>query len=396
MNASEYARRRGRLQERLRASGIDGFLVTQNVDMFYFTGSVFIGYVFIPAEGDPVSYVRRSFSRAKDECRAGAVAELGSLGRFREQLARDFPQVFEKTAPVIATEYDVLPVQVFERLQKALPGVQWKDGSVLIREIRMIKSADEIAILKKAGEAVDRTYERAFAGLKEGMKEIEWLAMMEYDLRLQGHIGIMRMRGYNQELVTGMLTSGEAAAMPAFFDGPAGGQGLSPAFPLGAGWKTIKRNEPILVDVGCCFEGYYIDQTRTAVIGELSDELNRAYRVSELILEETEKRLKPGAVCEDLYEHALAVAGEEGLGAHFMGYGPDQVKFLGHGIGLEVDEFPVLARKFQYRLEPGMVIAIEPKFSFPGLGVVGIENSYAITESGFEKLTVTRGGLIRL
>lgn len=393
----EHVRRRQRLQERMRESGIDGFLVTQNVDMFYFTGSIFIGYVFIPAEGESVSYVRRSLSRAKEECRAGSVEALGSLRRFGDQLTGDFPQVFKNNpAPVIATEFDVLPVQVFERLKHSLSQVQWKDGSVLIREIRMIKSDDEIAKIRKAAETVHQVFERALARLREGMKEIEWLAMMEHDLRLQGHLGIMRMRGYNQELVTGFLVSGEAAARPSLFDGPAGGEGLGPASPLGAGWKTINRNEPILADVGCCIDGYVIDQTRTVVIGELPDELDRAYRLSESILKETEQLLKPGAVCEDLYEHALEIARKANLEQHFMGYGQDQVKFLGHGIGLEVDEYPVLARKFAYRLEPGMVIAIEPKFTFPGRGVVGIENSYLITENGFEVLNVTPGGLIRV
>jgi Xaa-Pro aminopeptidase len=128
----------------------------------------------------------------------------------------------------------------------------------------------------------------------------------------------------------------------------------------------------------------------------LSEELKETYTFSEEILRSTEAMLKPGTIAESLYFNALEQAEAAGLSRHFMGYGQDQVKFLGHGIGLEIDEWPVLARGFRMELMPGMVLAIEPKFTFPGRGVVGIENSYLITEQGFEKLTLSREGLIHL
>ncbi|MNQ94159.1 Xaa-Pro dipeptidase [compost metagenome] len=139
-----------------------------------------------------------------------------------------------------------------------------------------------------------------------------------------------------------------------------------------------------------------IDQTRTLVIGGLDPELQRAYDVAEEVLRATEARLQPGTIAEHLYLLALDQVHEAGLSAHFMGYGADQVKFLGHGIGLEIDELPVLAKGFKYPLAPGMVIAIEPKFTFPGRGVVGIEDTYLITEDGYEKLTVSRDGIRRI
>jgi len=156
------------------------------------------------------------------------------------------------------------------------------------------------------------------------------------------------------------------------------------------------RNEPILLDIGCNVDGYVIDQTRTAVIGVLPVDMEEAYEASERILQALESKLAPGAVCEEFYELSVEMAERFGLSDHFMGYGADAVKFVGHGIGLEIDEWPVLARKFTTRLEPGMVIAIEPKFTFPGRGVVGIENSYLITDTGYEKLTRSKEGLWRL
>ncbi|MDP5277013.1 M24 family metallopeptidase [Chengkuizengella axinellae] len=391
---SQHLTRQNKLQQKIKENGIQGYLVSQNVDIFYLTGSMQTGYLFIPVEGEPVFYVRRSVQRAQEESSC-TVKALGSFRNFGEILKTDFPQIFNSNnESILATEFDVLPIQIFNRLQSIVPNVKWKDGSVLIREIRMIKSSDEISMIKTAARAVDQALQQALGKLKAGMTEVEWMSEIEYYLRLQGHFGLMRMRGFNQELVTGMVAAGIAAAKPTYFDGPAGGEGLSPANPQGSGKNKINRNEPVLVDLGCCIDGYVIDQTRTVVIGELSKDLVKAYQTAEHILKSTEAMLKPGTLCEDLYFNALELAEGAGLKDHFMGYGADQVKFLGHGIGMEIDEYPVLAKGFKYALEPGMVIAIEPKFTFPESGVVGIEDTYLITENGFEKLTVTRDGVI--
>ena len=222
------------------------------------------------------------------------------------------------------------------------------------------------------------------------------MARIEYEIRIRGHIGVMRTRSYNMEVMTGMLGSGAAAAIPSAFDGPAGGRGLGPAAAQSVSHKQMARGEPILLDIGCCIDGYVIDQTRTAVIGSLPEELACAYAQSEAIIRETERLLRPGIACDAVYAAALAQVDKAGLSQHFMGYGADQVKFLGHGIGLEIDEWPVLAKGFSDTLEPGMVLAVEPKFTFPGKGVVGIENTYLITNDGPRPLTRSPEGLIVL
>lgn len=390
-----YRARRERLQQRMQETGIRLFVVTQNVDLFYLTGSMQNGYLCVPDEGEAVFWVRRSYSRALEEADT-QVEPLLSMRGFGALLGDRFPAQLrgkEGVAPVVAAEYDVLPVQLFQRLEGALPGVRWVDGSLLIRELRMIKSAEEIEAIRNSARVIDRAYEAALSSLRAGMKEVELMAIVEAEIRRSGHMGLMRVRGYNQEIITGMIGAGAAAAMPTYFDGPAGGQGLGPASPQSAGLRPIGVHEPILIDIGCCIDGYVIDQTRTAVIGTLDDELLRAYAEAEAVLAATEARLRPGTICEELYAAALEHVREAGLSDHFMGFGSDQVKFLGHGIGLEIDELPVLARGFRQPLQPGMVIAIEPKFTFPGRGVVGIENTYAITETGFEKLTVSREGI---
>ncbi|MGG1553771.1 M24 family metallopeptidase [Paenibacillus ferrarius] len=395
-----FKERQQKLQTELIARGWDGYLVAYHVDIFYYCGSMQTGYLFIPAEGEAVYLVRRSLVRAEEEAAADveAIGSLKTLGeRLRARCAGAGASAAGDAPPLrIATELDVVPVQLLTKLQTALPGAVWEDGSQLVREQRMLKSPDEVTAIRKAARVVDAALETVIPHIREGMTELELMAMLEHQLRLQGHQGIMRMRAFNSELITGMVAAGASAAVPTYFDGPAGGTGLHPSSPQSSGRAPIRRGDPILVDLGCMIDGYLIDQTRTLVIGDLDPELQRAYDVAEQVLRATEARLQPGTIAEHLYLLALDQVQEAGLSAHFMGYGADQVKFLGHGIGLEIDELPVLAKGFRTPLAPGMVIAIEPKFTFPGRGVVGVEDTYLITEKGYEKLSESREGLRRL
>ncbi len=385
---TETEARRIGLQRSMEREGLDGVLITQNVGLYYFTGSMQTGYLFVPVEGEAVFYVKRSLARARAESSA-RVEELGPFRSFGTRLKEDYPDVFGKKSPAIGADLDVLPAQTFLRLKEAVPNADWKDASALLRRLRSVKSPYETERIRSAAQAAASALEEGLSRLREGMTELELMAAIENSLRLRGHIGIMRMRGYNQEIMTGMVAAGEAAAEPTYFDGPAGGRGLTAAAPQSSSLRPIRRDEPILLDIGCCVDGYVIDQTRTAVIGRLPEELMRAYETAEAILRETERALRPGAIPERLYARSLEMAKEAGLSEHFMGFGADQVRFLGHGIGLEIDEWPVLARGFSDPLEEGTVLAIEPKFTFPGFGVVGIENTYRIAGDGFETLTIS-------
>lgn len=392
----EIAARIARLRERLRALGIDGFLLTRNVDVYYFTGSMQNGVAVVPAEGDPVFWVRRSVARAERES-AIRVKPLGSFRTLEREFSQHYPSWFaSERRPVLAAAFDALPVQLFMRLQEAVPAAEWTDGSTIVRELRAVKSAEELAKLRGSAQVADAAFRKGLGQIREGATEIDILSVIEGYMRRSGHFGVMRMRAYNHEMPTGVVAAGEAAAEPTYFDGPVGGLGLHPAMPQGASRRPVRRNEPILLDVGCTVDGYVTDQTRTAVIGELDADLREAYEWTERIMREAEKLLRPGVPWEEPYLLALELAERAGLADCFMGCGSDRVKFLGHGVGMEVDEWPVLAKGFAQPLEPGMVLTLEPKFVFPGRGAVGIENTYAITEDGFEKLTVTEDRLVTL
>ncbi|ALS21840.1 M24 family metallopeptidase [Paenibacillus naphthalenovorans] len=391
----ELLNRQQRLQQLMKQRGVDAFVITHNVGLYYFAGSMQTGYLLIPSEGEATFFVRKSVSRARSEY-AGRVEPLESLTELQSRLEQERPDLYRGKELVFATEFDVLPVSYYQRLQKALPGVRWVDGTMLTRETRMIKTPYEIRKIKESAMVLHTALERSLSYIHVGMSELEMISRIEHDMRQLGHIGLMRMRAYNQQNSSGIIVSGASAAFPTSFDGPAGGEGLSAAFPFGASRRTFEKNVPILIDVGCCIDGYHIDQSRTIVFGELPDDLQYAYDAAERIAKQTETNMRAGTVCERLYLDAVTMAEAEGLVDHFMGFKADRAKFLGHGIGLELDEFPVLAEKFTYPLQPGMVIAVEPKFTFPGRGVVGTEDTYLITETGCERISMTPPGLIRM
>ena len=377
-------------QQELKKHNYDGAIILQNVDQYYFTGTMQNALLFIPSEGISTLFVRKSIERAKLEtpCRIEALPSMKVIANKLKEMGYSIQN--------IGLELDVLPYSQFQRMKKSFPESNFVDISMLIRNIRSIKSEYELNMIRNAAKVAYDAIAEVPQVLKENMTEIEFVAELEKFVRLNGHLGSLRLRAFNQELFLGMVVSGEAASAPASFDGPAGGQGLSPAMPQGAGWKNIVRNEPILIDLAISINGYVVDQTRTAVIGELDNDLEKAYEISVQILKEIEKMAKPGTLWSEHYVHALKMAEEVGLQDYFMGFKEDQAKFLGHGVGLEIDELPVLAKGLDYPLEEGMVIAVEPKFTFPGKGVVGIENTYVVRKDGLESISYAPEEILKL
>ena len=183
------------------------------------------------------------------------------------------------------------------------------------------------------------------------------------------------------------LAVSAGAASYGFFDGAVTGRGMSNASPHGASRDLLRENEPILLDYSFVHNGYITDMTRVFVFGTLDAELQRAFDLSLEIQGAIQKVLKPGVVCEELFFMAAEMADAAGFGKNFMGMPGEQAKFVGHGVGLELDELPVLAQGFKAPLQVGQTIAIEPKFVIPGKGGIGIENTFAVTSGGGEKIT---------
>jgi Xaa-Pro aminopeptidase len=223
--------------------------------------------------------------------------------------------------------------------------------------------------------------------LKEGLMDIELAATVEAAARTRGHQGYVRTRAFNQEVYWGHLISGPDAADLNFVDSTTGGHGLSNAFPQGSGWRTIRRQEPVIFDLLASMYGYCVDQTRTLSLGPLPNKLDDAYKVSLEIHDRLGKMIQPGIAVGELFSEAQRMAESHHLGEHFLGYGNRRLGFCGHGIGVELDEYPVISKGGKVLLASGMVIAIEPKFNFPGEGVVGVEDTFVVTDKGSQRLT---------
>jgi Xaa-Pro dipeptidase len=285
-------------------------------------------------------------------------------------------------------ELDVLPVNFLERYRKVFPRSAFKDSTPLVRKVRMIKTQYEIQILRDAARQVDKVCRRAREIIREGMTDLELAAELEFTARNDGHQGFLRMRAFNAELFYAHVFSGADSAVPSYMDTPLGGVGTSPAFGQGAGHRKIRRNEPITVDFAGCLDGYMVDQTRMFAIGGLSDRLKSGYEDMLLIQERMIKLANERATWGDIYDECLAMAEAQGHADSFMGNRGAQVSFIGHGIGVEIDEYPFLARGFNdIPLETGMVFAFEPKLVFPGEGAVGIENTFYLSDQGLKMLT---------
>ncbi len=379
-------------QLNLQKMDLDGAFILQNVDLFYFSGTIQTSVLFVPKQGEPVLMVQKGFQRARNESPLKQVFHITGRGQIKKVM-RDFGFLNSKK---IGLEMDVLPMNLYFRYQQTFPEYQWSDISSTVQKLRMIKTPYEVKQIRDAARILHKGYSEIKEMIREGITELEIDGHLALIARREGHMGILRMRGWNQEMTYAHVLSGESGATISFLDSPHGGKGNTPAMAQGASSRRIGKNEPIGIDYGVGVNGYIADQFRTFVIGDLPADLMRAHDCSAEIHSLFIKEANPGISCFDLYRLALKKAEKDGLGNHFMGYGEGKVRFIGHGLGLEIDEYPILAPRFNQRLEPGMVIALEPKFVFPDKGVVGIEDDYLVTDTGVERLTLTDQTLIRL
>jgi Xaa-Pro dipeptidase len=379
----EIDARIAKLQQKLLQDGIDGALILQNTDLFYFSGTIQQSHLYVPAEGRPLLMVRKSLQRAKQESPLAAIISLNSPKQLMA-LIRDHGL---KPPAVLAMELDVLPANNYFYYRKLFPDVEIRDISTAIRMLRSIKSVYELNLIRQAAAFSDQVAEAVPNLLKAGISEIELAGMIEAQARRLGHQGIVRMRLWGAEMFYGHLMAGDSAAVPSFLASPTGGASVSAAVAQGPSFRLIQRNEPILFDYVFAWKGYISDHTRIYVIGRVPQELQDAH-AHMLDLQERIKRMaRPGTTAGELYAAAVEMADQKGLGDYFMGADDERVRFIGHGVGLELDEFPFLASGQKTPLEAGMVIALEPKLIFPGRGVVGIENTHVVTPTGLEQLT---------
>jgi Xaa-Pro dipeptidase len=388
----EIESRLDRVKTRMEKQGIEALLVVQKMDFYYLSGTTQDGLLFLPVEGNPLLMIKRELERAKVDSPLRDVVALKSL--------RDIPSLIQtywhRRPHELGLEFDVLPVSDYLRLQKLFPGIRFVDISSILRETRKIKSPFEIDLMRAAGKIGKRVYQEARKILRKGMTEIEFGGLLEAVAKRHGHEGLLRVRSLNYEAYTWHVLSGPTGGIVSQSDSPMGGLGLSPAFPVGASLRVMRAHEPILVDFGTCTHGYQADETRMFSVGKLKQKFIDAYKacleIHDAVLEET----RPGADCQGIFMKTLQLADKLGYKDSYLGPPGLQTRFIAHGIGLELNELPFIARGQSYALEKGMTFALEPKIVFPGEGSVGVENTVAVTEKGYEILTPTSTNIFQV
>ncbi len=380
---AELAGRAGKLQRWMQEADVDAAFVFQNVDVFYFAGTSQSGLFCLPSVGEPIYLVQKSISRARMESSWERLLPFPGFKKLPEWLEDGGIRNLRR----VGIESDVLPTSYYLRLVELFPRVQFVDASEAIRRIRMVKSSHEAGQMRVAAHTLGNAFDQLPRWIQAGVTELEIMAQLEGFLRSQGHPGIIRTRGFGNQLGFGTISSGSSATYPVPFPGPVGSAGLGPAVPFGSGLRRLAAGDSVMVDIVGGHKGYLVDKTRVYSIGELAPEMMEAHAFVLDLMREIESMLVPGTLCSAIYQQVLNHVKDSPYASGFMGAADNQVRFIGHGIGLELDELPLLAGGFDIPLEAGMTIAIEPKIFFPERGGVGIENTYLVTDAGFENLT---------
>jgi Xaa-Pro dipeptidase len=386
----EITRRIRGLRSALAAAGIDFAVIMQNVDMYYFTGTIQKGVLVVSVDREPIFFVEKSVERAVQQTRL-PVTPVKNNKEIRDRLAAG--GLLRGRGGM---ELDVIPVSVYERFKDSIGFDNFVDVSPVIKELRAIKSPFEIEQIRKSGQIMSRVFAKAKHVIREGAREIDVEAELVAEGKRHGHDGSLRMRGFNQEMTIITVVSGFTGAVPSPTDVSVAGVGPSLAFPQGSSLKRIERGLPVCIDYGGGYNGYVTDETRVFVIGTLKEMFRKPLEVSRQIIEEVITYARDGVDCTDVFRKAHDVAKKARLQDHFLGHGEGQVSFIGHGLGLEINEFPVITSRHSRILREGMVFAFEPKFVFPGEGSVGIEVDLIVRTDGLERVSDTPLDLVEL
>jgi len=373
---SEIHRRIEALQSQM--GNMDGALLFHAVDMCYFSGTAQDGLVYVPRDGEPVVMIKRSRERAAEESPL-EVRPLRNMRNLKSDLG--IPK-----GAVVGLEMDVLPCSFYFKIDRALENARFVDVAERIKHIRSVKSDFELGLMKESARILEAGFSSVPDFLKEGMREVDLICRLEMVMRSLGHQGSLRFRRFNSIVPLGHVMSGPAAACPSFLASPTGGKGTSLIFPQGAGFSRIKRNEPVFVDMVGIYNGYIADATRIFSLGRIEPELEEAYQAACRIEEDLARQMSAGKTGRDLYQLSEAAGADLGYQDYLGGPPGGKCGFVGHGVGLELDEYPVIGPP-DHELQSNMTIAIEPKIIYPDKGVLGIEDTFLTSSGAAESLT---------
>lgn len=382
----EASLRIDRLHKAMAGAGIDGLLVADNADIFYLTGRVYAGFAYIPAVMAPLWFVRRPV-----ELEGDGVVYI----RKPEDMASHIVAAGLAMPRRLGLELDILSFNQAERLRSVFPGAECVDTTPMMRAMRAVKTDFEVEQMRLSGLKHEQVYRKIPKLYRVGMTDVELQVEIERISRLEGCLGVFRISGQSMEIYMGNVLAGRNADVPAPYDFAMGGRGLDPSIPGGAAGEEIKEHNAVMVDLNGNFTGYMTDMTRVFAVGSLPQEAVDAHQCSIDICRAFEREARPGVEARTLYEMCADMARERGLERYFMGH-RQHAGFVGHGVGIEVNEWPVIAPRSRQILERNNTIALEPKFVIPEVGAVGIENTYVIEDTGARSLTNASEEIVQL
>lgn len=367
-----------KVRKEMLSDNLDAIIIASSANMLYMSGCIFRGYVYVTHDRAPLFFlIPPSYADNTDYC---------IPIRKPEQIAGRLEEDGYGLPRRLGVEFSDMLYSDVERLKKCFSNSEIADASMPLRRARMTKTPYEVEKMREDGAHQAAAYSRVHHCYREGMTDLEFQIEIERVLRLEGCLGILRTAGSRMELNLGSVICGDNADNPSPYDFSMGGEGADPSLPVGADGMTMKPGTTVMVDMNGGFNGYQTDMTRCWSIGEVSELAVRAHDCSCRILHRLEEIGRAGLPVSDMYVAAVEMARAENLHEYFMGHA-HKAGFIGHGVGIELNEMPVVMERNHEPLQAGMTIALEPKFVIPHVGAVGIENTYLVTETGLENLT---------
>jgi Xaa-Pro aminopeptidase len=380
------------LKTRMEKTGTAAVFLTHKPDIYYFSGTAQDAYLYVPVDHDPLLFVKRYLPRAMAETGIDQVIPVESITRIPERIQ----SLYSRLPGSLGLAFDVVPVRDFQFFQTLFDPAVLTDATSMITDCRMIKSDWELDQMKIVAGLSKDTFSFVCDHLTPGESEIAFCGRVEAFARTHGHSGKLLVRHYRAEGFSHHLMSGISGGMGGALDSPVCGTGTCSAYPYGAGHKLIQENEPILLDLGTMVNGYHMDETRMMVMGTLPPEAEQAGQAAIDILCHVLERMKPGVTAGEVFTAAVDRAEQLGLGETFLGEPGLKSRFIGHGVGLELVEAPILSRGNPQILMPGMVFAVEPKFIFKDRFAAGIESVIQVTDTGARFLSKTENRIFSL
>ena len=362
--------------------------IFSKINQYYFTGTMQDGVLFIPRDDEALFWVRRSYERAVEESFFPLIKPMST---YREPAA-----VMKNVRGTLHLEKEIIPVAMLQRFLKYFPFEKTESADIQIGKVRAIKSSYELELMIQSGKIHQHVFEDLVPGLlKEGMSEMELFCDLYSTMVHEGHHGVVRWGMFGTESILGHVAFGESSIYPTAMQSPNGNYGMCPAVPInGNRDRKLQKGDLVYIDTGCGYEGYHTDKTMTYMFGHsLPESAIEIHHQCREIQDRVAAMLRPGAIPSVIYNEIISSLNPDFI-ENFMGFRNRRVKFIGHGIGLTIDEAPVIAKGFDEQISENMVFAVEPKKGISETGMVGIENTFVVTADGGRSITGSHPGLI--